>query len=157
MKYPPQISANFRQAKVIVIESNYDHWILIRQAMQECLPEVEVVWVSSVQQAIVQFKVWENQEWEMPKLIMLDLYLPNSEDGWQLLSYIKDLKHSLRQVPILILSSSSNDSNITRAYQQGVASYSVKPSDYLGWLQYFQESRKYWWETVTLPPTYYGS
>lgn len=74
------------------------------------------VWVSSGEQALSQFREWEYQEWELPKLIFIDLYLPQAEDGWRLLEQLKAMSEVIRQIPIIMLSSSSSEQDIFRAY-----------------------------------------
>ncbi len=143
--------ANFRRAKVLVIDDNQDHWVVIQKAMLATLPEVTPVWVDTPRQALVLLQEASYQEWDMPKLILLDLYLPERKDGWQLLKQIKSMASPFDHIPIVMLSSSVNNSDITEAYTLGVSSYLVKPIDFEGWLTYFTEIRQYWWETVTLP------
>jgi CheY-like chemotaxis protein len=152
MKSHETIGANFKRAKILVIEDNEDHWTLIKNAMQHCLPEVTPVWAQTLDQAMELLNDWSIQEWELPKLILLDLYMPAREDGWHLLKQIKTMPALCSQIPIVMLSASDDPEDITDAYQHGSSSYMVKPTDFAGWLTYFQELRNYWWETVTLPP-----
>ena len=146
------LKANFKRAKVLVVEDSDDHWTLIKNAMQQCLSEVTPVRVATPALAMVLLTDWSTQEWEIPKLIFQDLYLPNRTDGWQLLQQIKAMPFPCNQVPVILLSSSDARADIEEAYQRGSSSYLVKPLNFEGWLAYFQEVRSYWWETVTLPP-----
>ncbi|MVM38095.1 response regulator [Spirosoma sp. HMF3257] len=150
------IKANFKLAKVLIVEDNDDHWILIKQAMQQCLSEVTPVRVATPEQALTLLNEWHYQEWEIPKLILLDLYLPTIQAGWELLEQIKKMPSPLNQIRIVMLSSSEVPSDILKAYQLGVSSYLVKPASFADWVTYFQELRAYWWETVSLPPTQYS-
>lgn len=147
--------ANFKRAKVLIVEDNDDQWLLIQKAMKEVLPEVATVRVSVPAQALVLLEEWETQEWEIPKMILLDLYLPENKDGWDLLQQIKSLPSPFNRIPIVMLSASVSQTDIKTAYEFGVSSYLVKPVDFQDWLTYFQELRTYWWETVTLPPLQY--
>lgn len=152
----PDSQRNFRRSKVLIIEDNDDQWVLIERAMQQCLSEVKAQRVASVEEAIRQLEDWQHQAWELPRLILLDLYLPKNRDGLELLKQIKGLPVAVSRIPIIILSSSEAAIDISESYDFGVASYSVKPIDFIGWLAYFHELRAYWWETVTLPPTQDG-
>lgn len=147
-----RLQSNFKRAKVLVIEDSDDHWFLIQSAMRECLPEVSAVRVAAPLDALVLLRDWSTQEWEIPKLIFQDLYVPERQDGWNLLRQIKAMPVPCNQVPVIVFSSSDIRDDITEAYQYGCASYLVKPTGYEGWITYFQELRAYWWETVTLPP-----
>ncbi|AUD01800.1 response regulator [Spirosoma pollinicola] len=150
-----RIKANFSRAKLLIIDDNDDQWMLIRRAMQECLSEVTPIRASTPEQAIDLLSDWQFQEWEIPKLILLDLYLPDSQEGWGLLRQIKTMPSPFNHIPIVMFSSSSSAEDISTAYQLGVSSYVVKPTDFKDWLSYFQEIRSYWWETITLPPIQY--
>ncbi|SFE21228.1 response regulator [Spirosoma endophyticum] len=152
MKTQETIGANFKRAKILVIEDNEDHWILIENAMYHCLSEVTTVWAKTPDQAMDFLNDWSIQEWEMPKLILLDLYMPAREHGWFLLKQIKAMPAPCSQIPIVVLSASDHPADIADAYQRGGSSYMVKPTTIAEWLAYFQELRNYWWETVTLPP-----
>lgn len=147
-----KIKANFNLAKVLVVDDSDDHWHLIQKSLKACLPEVKSVRAATPQQALNLLNEWETQEWELPKQILLDLYMPDRKDGWGLLKQIKAMPAPLNQIPIVMLSSSTDNYDILKAYQLGVSSYLVKPASYEEWLAYFQELRTYWWETTTLPP-----
>jgi CheY-like chemotaxis protein len=150
-----KIKANFSQANVLVTDDNDDHWVMIQKAMQECLPEITPIRSASPQQTLTLLNEWRHQEWEIPKLMLLDLYMPNREDGLNLLRQIKDMPAPLNQIPIVMLSSSAMSSDVMEAYRLGVSSYLVKPTTFDQWLAYFRELRAYWWETTTLPPLHF--
>lgn len=82
---------------------------------------------------------------------MLDLYLPNRENGWRLLEQIKSTTGALSKIPVVLFSSSNSQSDIAEAYDRGCSSYLVKPTRTDNWVAYFQMLRTYWWEAVTLP------
>jgi CheY-like chemotaxis protein len=63
-----------------------------------------------------------------PKLILLDLKMPKV-DGFEVLAQVK-AKESTRTIPIVILTSSDDQLDITRAYSLGANSYIVKPVDF---------------------------
>ncbi|GAB3894799.1 response regulator [Spirosoma agri] len=154
MKNKPSSStskANFSQAKVLIVEDNPDQWFLIQHAMQQCLGEVTPHRAETTQQALDLLNQWQYAEWEQPKLILLDLYVPRNSDGWQLLESIKAMPAPLSHIPIVMFSSSSDRSDIVKGYELGISSYLVKPSKVEDWLNFFQRLRLFWWETATLP------
>ena len=146
------VRANFKRARILVVEDNDDYWVLIQRAILQVLPEVIPVRASSHQQAQRFLTDWSRDEWEMPKLVLLDLYLPERNQGWQVLSDIRNLTAPCNQVPVVMLSSSSLQADISEAYRRGSSSYVVKPTVFTDWVDYFKQLRVYWWETVTLPP-----
>ncbi|WP_223833871.1 response regulator [Spirosoma profusum] len=147
---------NLSHAKMLVVEDNADYWLLIKKSLEQVLPEVKPVLAQTPEQALDLLNEWSLQEWELPKLILQDLYLPTREDGWQLLKKIKQLPSACSRIPVVILSSSSSRADIEEAYQFGSASYLVKPVDFPGWINFFGELRTYWWETVSLPPVHFS-
>lgn len=64
----------------------------------------------------------------MPQLILLDINLPKVSG----LEVLKVLKKSSRtnHIPVVMLTSSSNDSDIRTAYDCGANSYLIKPIDF---------------------------
>lgn len=142
---------NFKNARVLIVEDNPDHAYIINKAIGQCLPEVKPVIVPTEAEALTYLAQCERDECIMPKLILLDLYLPDSQTGWRLLDELKTLPSAISKVPVVLLSSSVSRSDIREAYSRGCSSYLVKPGRFENWLAYFQTLRSYWWETVTLP------
>jgi len=69
-----------------------------------------------------------NEDNVMPRLILLDLKMPKV-DGLEVLKKLKaDEKKKL--IPIVMLTSSKEESDIVRSYQLGVNAYIVKPVDF---------------------------
>ena len=89
-----------------------------------------------------------------PKLILLDLYLPNRADGIRALArvkaYFREANRSV--VPVIVFSYSEDIDDVRACYDGGANAYIVKSPDYREWLAYFEQLRTYWLETVTLPP-----
>jgi CheY-like chemotaxis protein len=154
MNASPQDSTtrnNFRNAKLLIIEDNPDHGIIIGKALKQCLPEVTPILVTTEEEALAYLEHCQLEEWDFPKLILLDLYMPESQNGWRLLEQIKALPTQLSKIPVILLSHSNSREDIAEAYDRGCSSYLVKPTGFNEWLVYFQTLRTYWWETVTLP------
>ncbi|MFD2572950.1 response regulator [Spirosoma soli] len=149
------VNNNFRQATILVVEDNQDHWTLIKAALQESLPEVSVVWVASAEEASTYLENCVANEQPLPKLMLLDLYLPEAEPAWQLLRTVKTPNSRFIRMPVVAFSYSTNREDISELYTFGGTSYITKPSDYNQWLLYFETMRSYWWETVTLPSERY--
>jgi CheY-like chemotaxis protein len=147
----PALRDNFRNANLLLIEDNPDQGKLMKDTIKQCLPEVKTVLVSSETDALFFLNECRNEEWNYPKLILLDLYLPERQNGWRLLEQIKAMPAAMGKIPVVLLSQSSNQQDILEAYQRGCSSYLVKPRLAADWLRYFQSLRTYWWETVTLP------
>nr|WP_256483905.1 response regulator [Aliihoeflea sp. 40Bstr573] len=72
--------------------------------------------------------VHEGRDGEHPAVILLDLKLPKV-DGIEVLEKVKNHPHH-RNIPIVMLTSSREESDVVRSYQQGVNSFVVKPVDF---------------------------
>lgn len=142
---------SYRQTRLLIIEDNPDHSALIKYAINVSLPEVEPIMVTSEEEAFSYLEDCIEQEWKFPRLILLDLYMPRREDGWQILKRIKTLPAPGNQIPVIMFSHSDKGDDIREAYDRGGSSYLVKPLKNGEWLAKFQSLRHYWWETVTLP------
>ncbi|MCX6212780.1 response regulator [Spirosoma sp.] len=143
------------QTKLLIVEDNRDHWILIQGILSRCLPTATLVHTAGFQETINLLVEKQTQEWELPKLMIIDLYLPTYQEGLQLVRHIKAMDSPVSHIPILMLSASANSTDITSAYQAGVAAYMLKPVIEQDWLTNFQSICEYWYNTITLPPTYY--
>ena len=86
-----------------------------------------------------------------PGVILLDLKMPGL-GGLQALEVIKQAE-GLCRIPIVVLTTSSAEEDITGAYDLGANSYVVKPSSFSTLVEIMQSLEKYWLGVVTLPPT----
>jgi CheY-like chemotaxis protein len=85
-----------------------------------------------------------------PGLILLDLNMPKM-DGREALKVIKG-DSTLRDIPIVVLSTSGLDEDIVRSYQLGVNSFITKPVTFSGLVEAMNVLGRYWLEIVELPP-----
>ena len=77
-----------------------------------------------------------------PGLILLDLRLPKV-DGLQVLKTIKD-DPDLRNIPVVILTTSASEADIAMAYIYNVNSYLVKPVDFTQFSELLETICSYW-------------
>jgi DNA-binding response OmpR family regulator len=77
-----------------------------------------------------------------PKLILLDLKLPKV-DGMEVLQTIKSDSRTAN-IPVVMLTSSNEHSDVIKSYNLGVNSYIVKPMNFEGFAAAIQEVGKYW-------------
>ncbi len=86
-----------------------------------------------------------------PGMILLDLKMPG-RGGLQALEVIKQTE-LIRRIPVVVLTTSSAEEDITGAYDLGANSYVVKPSSFATLVGMMQTLEQYWLEVVTLPTT----
>ncbi|MEP6733656.1 MAG: response regulator [bacterium] len=84
-----------------------------------------------------------------PGLILLDIKMPK-RDGFACLAEIKR-SETLRQIPVVILTTSAAEEDIFRGYDLGVNSFVSKPVTFDGLVQAMKTLGRYWFEIVDLP------
>ena len=84
-----------------------------------------------------------------PGMILLDLNMPGT-DGREVLAEIK-ADEKLRQIPVIVLTTSSDERDIQVCYRDGANSYIQKPVDMKGFLESIQRLVDYWYHIVLLP------
>ena len=84
-----------------------------------------------------------------PGVVLLDLNLPGT-DGRQVLNEIKGSEH-LRDIPVVVLTTSADERDITACYRAGANSYIQKPVDIDGFMKAIERLNGYWFEVVILP------
>ena len=85
----------------------------------------------------------------VPSVILLDLKLPKV-DGIEVLRRIKSDERT-KKIPVVALTSSSEDRDLSECYKLGINSYIVKPVDFEKFMQAVTELCKYWL-SMNIPP-----
>jgi CheY-like chemotaxis protein len=85
-----------------------------------------------------------------PGLILLDLNMPR-KDGREALREIK-ADASLRNIPVVILTTSGEEEDIIRSYDLGANSYIRKPVAFDALVHIIDTLGNYWFQVVELPP-----
>jgi len=134
-----------KSAVVLLVEDDETHAMLIMR----CFGRMEVNnihWVSDGMEAldylIHRGKYEDIEKNPRPDLILLDLRLPK-RDGHEVL---KDIKNSddLRTIPVVILTTSKNEYDVTKAYLNHANSYLVKPLGFDKFQQMTEDLGIYW-------------
>jgi CheY-like chemotaxis protein len=84
-----------------------------------------------------------------PGIILLDLNMPKL-DGREALGLIKS-DPALKQIPVVVLTTSSAETDMLHAYKLGVNSFIIKPVTFAGLVEVMRGFSRYWFEIVELP------
>ncbi len=84
-----------------------------------------------------------------PGIILLDLNMPK-KDGREALAEIK-ADESLRQIPVVVLTTSRDEQDVLRTYDLGVNSFISKPVTFGSLVEVMGAWTRYWFEIVDLP------
>jgi two-component system, chemotaxis family, response regulator Rcp1 len=85
-----------------------------------------------------------------PDVILLDLNLPR-KDGREVLEEIK-ADAGLKQIPVIVLTTSEAEEDILRAYNLAVNCYITKPVDLDQFIKVVKAIEDFWFTVVKLPP-----
>lgn len=86
---------------------------------------------------------------DLPKLLLLDLKLPKL-DGLEVLEFLR-AQPQFNSMPIVVLSSSREVSDVRRSYELGVNSFAVKPVQFDQYLTRISALVSYWLTVNELP------
>jgi DNA-binding response OmpR family regulator len=86
---------------------------------------------------------------QRPDIILLDLNLPK-KDGREVLREIKE-DHSLKNIPVVILTTSGAEKDVLRAYDLHANAYITKPLDFNQFIKVIESIENFWLEIVKLP------
>jgi two-component system, chemotaxis family, response regulator Rcp1 len=84
-----------------------------------------------------------------PDLIFLDLNLPR-KDGREVLSEIKQ-DDKLRRIPVVVLTTSEAERDISRVYELHANCYVKKPTDLDEYMEVIRACENFWLHVVRLP------
>ena len=85
-----------------------------------------------------------------PDMILLDLNLPR-RSGFEVLEQVK--RHeTLRDIPVIILTTSDRDEDVRRCFRLGANNYLTKPVQFDDCVKLVATIQQYWLEYSKLPP-----
>jgi two-component system, chemotaxis family, response regulator Rcp1 len=84
-----------------------------------------------------------------PDLILLDLNLPR-KDGREVLAELKS-DPDLRTIPVVVLTTSKDDRDVSQAYQLRANCYIAKPVDFEQFVSVLRAIEHFWLEVAALP------
>jgi len=125
---------------ILLVEDNPDDAELTRLALERMRKGAKIVHVTDGAQAI-DYLLGATPRPDV-RFIILDIKLPKV-DGLQVLERIKSDPRT-RTIPVVILTSSNREGEITRSFQNGVNSYVVKPVELEEYLDKVSALGRYW-------------
>lgn len=91
----------------------------------------------------------KTRQTELPGLVLLDLNIPGL-DGRGVLQTIKQ-DPRLRSIPVVVLTTSSDERDIQRCYNMGASTYIQKPVSFPGLAKAIRTMKDYWFGIAILP------
>jgi two-component system, response regulator len=90
-----------------------------------------------------------SQSYNLPSLIILDLYMPRL-DGHRVLRIIKE-DARFKKIPVIVLTTSSSLADVVNSYNNGANSFLTKPLNYGDLVKLIGLVKEYWLEESHLP------
>ncbi len=132
--------------EILLVEDNpTDAELTIRSLKKHNLAN-KLVWVKDGAEALdflyARGEFADRDGNNRPKVIMLDLRLPKV-DGLEVLKQIKADEH-LATIPVVVLTSSKEDRDVTRSYELGANSFVSKPVEFDAFADAVAKLGLYW-------------
>jgi two-component system response regulator len=140
-----------RPAEVLLVEDNDNDVFITRRGFEEAKLAVNLHHVEHGEKCMAFLrKQAPYTDVPTPDLILLDLNMPVMDGREVLAEIVKD--EQLRKLPVVILTTSSAESDILKMYDLRCNSYIVKPIDFTQFQRVVKAIGDYWFALVVLPP-----
>lgn len=138
---------------ILIVEDSVDDFEATERALQKSgnlvNPIVRCIDGSDAMNYLTGSGKYADQDTPLPELILLDLNMPG-RDGRTLLSILKS-DSRLWSIPVIILTTSDSEEDVSICYQLGANSYIKKPVDMTGFFYAMKRLTEYWFDVAILP------
>jgi CheY-like chemotaxis protein len=136
--------------EVLMVEDNQDDIDLTQEVLKETKVHINLSNARDGVEALAFLRRGEGYEnAPRPDLILLDLNMPR-KDGREVLEEIKK-DDDLKEIPVVILTTSDLDEDIKRSYALHANCYVTKPVDLDQFIRVVQVIEDFWFTIVKLP------
>ncbi len=139
-----------RPVEILLVEDNPADVRLTQEALKEAKVSNNLAVVDDGEKAMAYLRREETYtDATVPDLILLDLNLPR-KDGREVLAEIK-ADPRLRQIPVVVLTTSAAEEDILRSYDLHANCYVTKPVQFEQFVTIVKSIEDFWLTIVTLP------
>ncbi|MGI0129641.1 MAG: response regulator [Thermoplasmata archaeon] len=139
-----------RPVQILIVEDNPADARLVREVMRDSKILNEIQWVADGVEALAFLRrQGKYADAPRPNLVFLDLNMPR-KDGREVLREVKG-DANLRQIPVVVMTSSQAEEDIARAYDHHANCYVRKPIDFAQFHEVVKTLENFWFATVELP------
>lgn len=135
---------------ILMVDDDEEDFVLVKEALESKQLKVDLYWAEDGYEAmnfLVRRGIYKNAP--TPDLILLDLNMPG-KNGFEVLRELK-AHQKFRKIPVVILTSSRDQKNISRGYNIGASSFMLKPMSFDEMANAMQSLCEYWFALVQLP------
>lgn len=133
--------SNYQNNPILIVEDNPVDLDLTLRAFSSRKLTNPIQVARDGEEALAFIQRWEEGE-PLPVVILLDLNLPKV-NGLEVLQILKS-HPDFKTIPVVILTTSSESSDMKSAYQLGVNSYIIKPVDFEKFIDMAKQIELYW-------------
>jgi two-component system, chemotaxis family, response regulator Rcp1 len=143
--------SNHRELRILLVDDNLGDLLLTKEALKGAGTKSTVSTVSDGVEAM-QFLRREGKfaDAQRPDLIFLDLNMPRMTGG-EVLTALKEDDH-LKDIPVVVLTSSDADDDVSMAYHRHANCFVTKPADLDQMIHVVQAIDSFWMSVAKLPP-----
>ena len=139
---------NINLAHILLVEDNEGDILLTMEAFEECNLKTEISVARNGQEALdFVFQRGLHAKAKKPDLILLDINIP-IYNGHEVLQQIK-ADPILKKIPVIMLTTSSNERDISKAYENYCNSYVQKPLNIIEFLAAIVKIEQFWLQLTT--------
>jgi chemotaxis family two-component system response regulator Rcp1 len=139
-----------RSIEILLVEDNPGDARLTQEAIREAQMRNNLNWVLDGVEALTFLrKEGKHKQAPRPDLILLDLNLPR-KDGREVLAEIKN-DEQLKRIPVIVLTTSEADEDISRAYRLKANCYIAKPPQLNQLVTIVKNIEEFWFRVARLP------
>lgn len=144
------VDFNGQATTLLLIEDGEADQQLVARALRNAKIETDLYIVDSGEEGLAFLRGdGEHNGSPRPDLILLDLNLPRI-DGKQVLREIR-ADEKLKEIPVVMLTTSSEERDIVESYRLGVNAYITKPVEAQDFMDSIQKLEEFWFDLVLLP------
>jgi CheY-like chemotaxis protein len=141
---------------ILVAEDNPDDALLLRMAFGKAGLATPLRLVSDGHQALEYLKgegvYADRAEFPFPQALLLDLKMPGM-GGLEVLEWLRQWPAG-KDLPVIVLTSSCYDADITQAYRLGANSFLVKPTDFPQFTAAISQMADCWLRGASMPAAF---
>jgi len=140
------------EIQILLVEDNEGDILLTLEAFKEIKVKNNIAVVKDGEEAI-EFLKKQGQyaDRAMPNLILLDINMPKL-NGMEVLDFIKK-DEKLKKIPVVMLTTSSSESDIAACYEKSANCFITKPLDFGKFLNVVEAIESFWFTIAQLPKT----
>ena len=139
-----------RPIEILIVDDSEDDVILLKEAFRDC-PMVEFVGAVDDGEQALQFLRREGAfgNAKRPGLVLMDINMPR-KNGFEVLTEMRS-DVLLSNVPVVMLTTSKQESDILRAYEGGACSFIAKPVSFDTMKSVARQFALYWTTVADVP------